>query len=67
MAVNDSTLCVKPLIEARASWSCCSKDAIGDDDGGEERVEMSEKLGEVCRYKENAFHDNVLSQHQSCE
>ena len=48
LAVNNSTLCVKPLMEARASWSCCSKDAIiGGEDGGEEGVEMSEKFGEV--------------------
>ena len=61
MVVNDLTLCVKPLIEARASWSCCSKDAIGGDDGGEKGVEILEKLGEVWRYKENAFHDDILS------
>ena len=48
--VNDSTLCVRPLIEARASWSCCSKDAMmGGGDGGEEGVEMSEKMEEVWR------------------
>ena len=49
LAVNDSTLCVKLLIEARASWSCCSREAIGGDDGGEEGVEISEKVGEVWR------------------
>ena len=48
LAVNDLTLCIKPLMEARASCSCCSRDAmIGGDDGGEEEVEISEKLGKV--------------------
>ena len=47
LAVNNSTLCVKPLIEVRAFWSCCSREAIGGDDGGEDGVEMSEKFGEV--------------------
>ena len=29
-------------------------------------MEMSEKLDEVCQYRENAFCDDVLSQHRSC-
>ena len=67
LAVNDSTLCVKPLMEARASCSCCSKDTMtGGDDGGEEGVDMSEKLGEVWRYREKAFHDDILSQRRCC-
>ena len=48
--VSDSTFLVKPLIAARASWSCWSKEAMmGGDDGGEDGVEMSEKVGEVWR------------------
>ena len=49
LVVNDSTLCVRPLMEARAFWSCCSKDAmIGGEEGGDEGVEISENVGEVC-------------------
>ena len=33
-----------------ASLSCWSREVMaGGEDGGEEGVEMSEKLGEVCR------------------
>ena len=45
--VSDWTFSVKLLIAARASRSCWSREAIGGDDGGEESVEISEKLGEV--------------------
>ena len=48
LLVNDSTLCVKPLIVVNASWSCWFKeDMMGGDDGGEKGVEMSENVGEV--------------------
>ena len=52
---------------ASASCNCWSKEVIGGDDGGEEGVEMLEKLGEVWWYKENVFRNNVLSQRQSCK
>ena len=39
---------------------------MGGDDGGEDGVEMSEKLGEVCRYSEKAFRDDGLSLCRSC-
>ena len=38
----------------------------GGDDGGEEGVDMSGEFGEVWRYRENVFHDDVLSQCRSC-
>ena len=48
LLVNDSTLCIKPLMKVRASWNCCSKDTImGGDDGGEEEVEILENTEEV--------------------
>ena len=41
---------VKPLMASSASLSCWSReDMVGGDDGGEEGVEMSENVGEVCR------------------
>ena len=49
LEVNDWTFSVKPLMAARASCNCWSREAIGGEDGGEEGVEMSENVGEVCR------------------
>ena len=48
--------CIKPLMASSASWSCWSReDMVGGDDSGEEGVEMSEKVGEVCQQKEKVL------------
>ena len=50
LLVNDSTCCVKPLMVLSASLSCWSREVMaGSEDGREEGVEMSEKVGEVCQ------------------
>ena len=48
--MSDSTFSVRLLMAARASWSCWFNDAITrGEEGGEEGVDMSEKMGELCQ------------------